>query len=65
MAACGKGTASGSPDRARVANSSTQRSLTQHPAGSRLAAPTLSGKAINGDLLELADLRGKVIVLNM
>jgi len=38
---------------------------TQHPAGSRPAAPTFSGKTINSDLLERADLRGKVIVLNM
>jgi thiol-disulfide isomerase/thioredoxin len=65
VAACGTGTTSGSPDTKRAARSSTQQGLTQYPAGSRPAAPMLSGKTINGDRLDLADLRGKVIVLNV
>ena len=64
LAACGTSTTSGSSDTKKAAGSSTQ-ALTQYPAGKRPAAPRLSGKTITGDRLDLADLRGRVIVLNV
>ncbi|MFF9136729.1 TlpA family protein disulfide reductase [Streptomyces albogriseolus] len=65
LAACGTSTTSGSPDTEKAAASSTQEGLTQYPAGKRSAAPMLSGETITGDRLNLADLRGRVIVLNV
>ncbi|WP_280908995.1 TlpA disulfide reductase family protein [Streptomyces sp. SAI-090] len=65
LAACGTSTTSGSSDTKQAAGSSTRQALTEYPAGKRPAAPMLNGKTINGDRLDLADLRGKVIVLNV
>lgn len=64
LAACGTNTAS-SPSSAKTAGAGTRQALTQYPAGERPAAPMLSGATISGDRLDLADLRGKVIVLNV
>lgn len=64
LAACGTGTGSDSSGTKKAA-ADTQQALTQYPAGKRPAAPMLSGETINGDRLDLADLRGKVIVLNV
>ncbi|MFF5757440.1 TlpA family protein disulfide reductase [Streptomyces longwoodensis] len=65
LAACGTNATSGSSDAKKAAASSAQQGLTQYPAGMRPAAPMLNGKTITGDRLDLADLRGKVIVLNV
>ncbi|MCG0062199.1 MULTISPECIES: TlpA family protein disulfide reductase [Streptomyces] len=65
LAACGTSTTSGSSDAKQAAGSGSQQGLTQYPAGKRPMAPDLSGKTITGDRLDLADLRGKVIVLNV
>ncbi|WP_328478548.1 TlpA family protein disulfide reductase [Streptomyces sp. NBC_00377] len=64
LAACGTGTTSGSPDTKKAAGSSTQ-ALTRYTVGKRPIAPMLRGKTIDGGRLDLADLRGKVIVLNV
>lgn len=65
LAACGTSTTSGSSDAKQAAGSGTQQGLTQYPAGKRPMAPELSGETISGDRLDLADLRGNVIVLNV
>lgn len=65
LAACGTSTTSGSSDTEKAAASSTQDGLTEYPTGKRPMAPMLSGKTITGDQLDLADLRGNVIVLNV
>ena len=64
LAACGTTTTSG-PSAAKTAGSGTRQALTEYPAGKRPAAPVLSGATITGDRLNLAALRGKVIVLNV
>ncbi len=64
LAVCGTATGSGSSGTKKAA-ADTQQALTQYPAGKRPEAPMLSGETINGDRLDLADLRGKVIVLNV
>ena len=65
LASCGTSTTSGSSDTGKAAASSTQEGLTEYPAGKRPMAPMLSGETITGDELDLADLRGNVIVLNV
>ena len=65
LAACGTGTTSGSSDAKQAVGSGTQQGLTQYPAGKRPVAPKLSGETITGERLDLIDLRGKVIVLNV
>ena len=64
LTACGTSTPSG-PSTAKTAGSGTRQALTEYPAGKRAAAPVLSGATITGDRLNLAALRGKVIVLNV
>ncbi|MFE9650385.1 TlpA family protein disulfide reductase [Streptomyces sp. NPDC006365] len=65
LAACGTSTTSGSSDTEKAAASSTQEGLTEYLTGKRPMVPTLSGETIIGDQLDLADLRGNVIVLNV
>ncbi|EGX61097.1 MULTISPECIES: TlpA disulfide reductase family protein [Streptomyces] len=65
LTACGTGTTSGSSDTKNADATGTRQALTQYPPGKRTAAPMLSGKTITSGRLDLADLRGKVIVLNV
>lgn len=39
--------------------------LREYPAGERPAAPPISGELLDGGALDLADLRGEVVVLNV
>lgn len=39
--------------------------ITAVKQGHRQAAPTLSGKTVDGDTLDVADYRGKIVVLNI
>ncbi|GGL35303.1 hypothetical protein GCM10010095_20790 [Streptomyces anthocyanicus] len=64
LAACGTTTTSG-PSAVKTAGSGTIQALTEYPVGKRPVAPALSGATINGGRLNLATLRGKVIVLNV
>ncbi|KPC72037.1 redoxin [Streptomyces sp. NRRL WC-3753] len=65
LTACGTTPPSDSPDTKKGAASDTQQALTQYPVGQRPAAPMLTGKTLTGDGLDLSDLRGSVIVLNV
>ena len=65
LAACGTSATSGSSNAKQAAGSGAQQGLTQYPAGKRPMAPELGGETITGDRLDLAHLRGNVIVLNV
>lgn len=39
--------------------------LREYPAGQRPAAPAIAGETLDGDQLDLADLRGDVVVVNI
>ncbi|PWK65105.1 thiol-disulfide isomerase/thioredoxin [Streptomyces sp. CG 926] len=57
---CGAGDDSGKP----AAASADQR-LTSTPAAERNPAPDISGETLTGEPVALADLRGKIVVLNV
>lgn len=62
MAACGSNGGSGS-DQSNFVGGSGEISTV--PAAKRVAAPEISGKTVDGKQLGLADLKGKVVVVNV
>jgi thiol-disulfide isomerase/thioredoxin len=65
LAACGSGGASKPVGSSGGAKDNGSSAFAQYPVGKRTVAPSISGKLINGGTLDLADWRGKVIVINV
>ncbi|MEU0334024.1 TlpA disulfide reductase family protein [Streptomyces sp. NPDC006193] len=63
LSACGEGGTSGSGGDTHFITG--RNGIDTVPAGKRAAAPDLSGKTIDGKTLDVADYRGKVVVLNV
>ncbi|MEU7424317.1 TlpA disulfide reductase family protein [Streptomyces sp. NPDC040750] len=62
LSACGKGGISGGGDTHFVTG---HNGVDAAPRGKRDAAPDLSGKTIDGKTLDVADYKGKVVVVNV
>ncbi|QTE00167.1 TlpA family protein disulfide reductase [Streptomyces cyanogenus] len=62
LSACGKGGISGGGGDTNFVTG--KLGIDTVPAGKRATAPDLSGKTIDGKALDVADYRGKVVVLN-
>ena len=43
----------------------TQVGVTMYTPGQRMAVPTLQGRTLDGDQFDLADLAGKIVVINV
>jgi len=65
LAACGAAGDSKASGPSAASADRGQSAFTQYPTGKRPAAPSISGKLINGGTLNLADWRGNVVVINI
>ncbi|AOR32786.1 redoxin domain-containing protein [Streptomyces fodineus] len=63
LSACGKGGTSGGGGNTNFVTGNN--GIATVPAGERAAAPDLSGKTIDGKTLDVADYKGKVVVINV
>ncbi|MGV9756386.1 TlpA family protein disulfide reductase [Streptomyces tricolor] len=63
LSACGKGGISGGGGDTNFVTGSN--GIDTVPAGKRATAPDLSGKTIDGKTLDVADYKGKVVVINV
>ncbi|MEU3826057.1 redoxin family protein [Streptomyces sp. SID486] len=63
LSACGKGGISGGGGDTNFVTG--DNGIDTVPAGKRAAAPDLSGKTIDGKALDVADYKGKVVVINV
>ncbi|MBL1081650.1 TlpA family protein disulfide reductase [Streptomyces actinomycinicus] len=63
LSACGKGGISGGGGDTNFVTG--KNGIDTVPAGKRAAAPDLSGKTVDGKSLDVADYKGKVVVLNV
>ncbi|GAA3103990.1 TlpA family protein disulfide reductase [Streptomyces echinatus] len=63
LSACGKGGISGGGGDTHFVTG--DNGIDTVPAGERAAAPDLSGKTIDGKSLDVADYKGKVVVINV
>ncbi|MEU3551629.1 TlpA family protein disulfide reductase [Streptomyces longwoodensis] len=65
LVACGSNGASKTSGSAAASSDQGQSAFAEYPPGKRPAAPSISGKLINDGTLDLADWRGKVVVINV
>ncbi|MGV4983141.1 TlpA family protein disulfide reductase [Streptomyces sp. NRAIS4] len=63
LSACGKGGTSGGGGNTNFVTGNN--GISTVPAGERATAPDLSGKTLEGKALDVADYKGKVVVLNV
>ncbi|WP_186785565.1 TlpA disulfide reductase family protein [Streptomyces misionensis] len=63
LSACGKGGTSGGGGNTNFVTGNN--GIDTAPVGKRAAAPDLSGKTIDGKVLNVADYKGKVVVVNV